>query len=196
MTQSTDAASLMDDADIDAWWEEGADITGRLVAAIAVASRAVPAFNARYDADRQTFEPLPTVDLGIVIETEAGVEVPVLTDVGHKSIAEIRRELNALRMVIETRSPSPSVTLVNFGRGPCRYATLPIVPPQVAIIAAGQMLLQPVRHGSRTVNRRFLPLTLTYDVRASTLLGATRFLGALKADLANRDLPLARGWHE
>lgn len=196
MTPIRETAFLMDDADIEAWWAENADITGRLLVAIAAACVAVPAFNARYDEGHGRFEPLSAIDLGIAIETDTGVAVPVLADVGHKSITEIRRGLNALRTMIEDRTPRPSVTLVNFGRGPCRYASLPLVPPQVAIVAAGQVLLQPARQGGRIVNRHRLPLTLTYDTRASSLLGATRFLGALKADLAKQDLPLARGWRD
>lgn len=193
MTEIAETASLMDDADIEAWWAEDADITGRLVAAIAVACAAVPALNARYDPDRRHFEPLSTVDLGIAIETEEGVLVPVLTDVAHAPFTEIRRRLNALRTVIDYGSFHPSVTLVNFGRGPCRYASLPVVLPQVAIVAVGRALLQPVKQDGRTIYRHQLPLTLTYDRRAAGLLVATRFLGVIKADLAQRELPLARG---
>lgn len=193
MTEIAETASLMDDADIEAWWAEDADITGRLVAAIAVACAAVPALNARYDPDRRHFEPLPTVDLGIAIETEEGVLVPVLTDVCHAPFTEIRRRLNALRTVVDYGSFRPSITLVNFGGGPCRYASLPVVPPQVAIVAVGRALLQPVKQDGRTIYRHQLPLTLTYDTRAAGLLAATRFLGAIKADLAQQELPLARG---
>ncbi len=196
MTQNRETASLMDDADIEAWWAEDADITGRLLVAIAAACIAVPAFNVRYDEGRQRFEPLSTIDIGIAIETETGVAMPVLADVGHKPITEIRRGLNALRTMIEDRSSRPSVTLVNFGRGPCRYASLPLVSPQVAIVAAGRVVLQPARQGGRIVHHHQIPLTLTYDTHASNLLGATRFLDAMKADLAMRDLPFARGWHD
>jgi 2-oxoisovalerate dehydrogenase E2 component (dihydrolipoyl transacylase) len=193
MNEIVQTASLMDEADIDSWWAAGADITGRLLAAIAVAATAVPAMNSRYDPNHGRFEPLPTVDLGITIETEHGVSIPVLKDVGHKSVVEIRRHLNALRVVIEDCPERPSITLVNFGHGPCRYATLPITPPEVAIVAAGRVLAAPVHEGGRIAHRHRLPLTLTYDTRASHLLGATRFMGAITADLAKRDLPLSRG---
>jgi len=195
MTELPQTASLMDDADIETWWAADADITARLLAAIAVATAAVPAMNARYNPERQRFEPLPTVDLGIAIENEHGVVVPVLTDARHKSLVEIRRRLNGLRTLIDHCAERPSITLVNFGRGPCRYAMLPIVPPEVAIVAAGQVVVQPVQFGERTTYRHRLPLTLTYDTRACHLLGATRFMGALKVDLAEQDLPLSRGFH-
>ena len=89
MTEIAETASSMDDADIEAWWAEDADITGRLVAAIAVACAAVPALNARYDRDRRHFEPLPTVDLGIAIETEEGSWCRSLTYVCHAPFTEI-----------------------------------------------------------------------------------------------------------
>src|SRR5579872_6816527 len=101
MTQMAETTSLMDDAEVESWWAEDADITGRLVAAIAVACIAVPALNSRYNPDRQCFEPLPTVDVGIAIETDKGVFVPVLADVVHMTITEIRRRLDALRNVID-----------------------------------------------------------------------------------------------
>jgi 2-oxoisovalerate dehydrogenase E2 component (dihydrolipoyl transacylase) len=193
MTQMIETTSLMDDADIESWWTEDADITGRLVAAIAIACAAVPALNSRYDPDRQCFEPLSTVDLGIAIEADKGVRVPVFANVVHMPITEIRHRLDRLHTVIEDGSPRPSVTLVNFGRGPCRYASLPVVPPQVAVVAAGRVQSEPVHQDGRIILRHRLPLTLTYDTRATGLLGATRFLGAMKADLALRDLPLTRG---
>lgn len=193
MTEMTQTTSLMDDADVESWWAEDADITGRLVAATASACAVVPALNVRYNIDRQQFEPLPTVDLGIAIETEGGVRVAVLVDLRHAPATEIRKRLNALRTVIENNFAHPSVTLVNFGRGPCRYASLPVVPPQVAEVAAGRVQSELVQQDGRIIVHHKLPLTLTYDTRATGLLGATRFLGAMKADLALRDLPLGRG---
>ena len=195
MTTVAEAAFLMDDADVSAWWSASADVTGRVVAAIAVACATVPAMNARYDAALQSFTPLPTIDLGIAIETNDGVRVPVLTDVGHTPATEIRRRLNALRVMIEEGARRPGVTLVNFGRGPCRYAILPLEPPQVAIVATGQVSLQPVPHKSRVTYRHVLPLTLSYDTRACNLGEAVRFLGAIKSDLALPELPLSRGAH-
>ena len=194
MNENPETAVLMDDADIEPWWGPDADVTGRLLAAIAVAAAAVPAMNARYDPDRRRFAPLPTVDIGITIETEDGVAIPVLTDVGHRSTVEIRQRLNELRVMVEDCSLHPPIRLVNFGRGPCRYAQLPILPPEIAIVAAGQVLLWPVQVGRHMSQRHCLPLTLTYDARAIGLLAATRFLGAIKTDLAKRDIPLARGW--
>ena len=119
--------------------------------------------------------------------------MPVLTDARHKSLVEIRRRLNGLRTLIGNCAERPSITLVNFGRGPCRYAVLPIASPEVAIVAAGQVVVEPVQHGERTTYRHRIPLTLTYDTRACHLLGATRFMGALKVDLAKQDLPLTCG---
>lgn len=182
-----ETATLMDDADVEAWWAPDADATVRLVAAIAIACAAVPALNARHDPERGRFEPLPTIDLGIVIETESGVAVPVLHDIAHAPVTEIRRRLNLLKTVIEDSLPRPAVTLVNFGRGPCRYASLPVVPPQVAIVACGR--------AERQAGRHVLPLSLIYDARACGLRAAVRFLGVLRTDLARHDLPLARGWH-
>lgn len=196
MTRTIETAFLMDDADVESWWAPDADVTVRLVAAIAVACASVPCLNARFDAERQAFEPLASIDIGVAIDTAHGTMVPVLCDIAHCSATEIRRRLTSLRQTVETGACTPSITLMNFGHLlPCRYASIPVMPPQVAIVAAGEAVLQPVRHEQHIVYRHRLPLSLSFDARACGIATAAHFLAALKADLARRDLPLARGWH-
>jgi 2-oxoisovalerate dehydrogenase E2 component (dihydrolipoyl transacylase) len=188
-------ATLSDEADVEAWWAVDADVTGRLIAAIAVACAAVPALNARFEPAERCFQTLPSVDIGIAIDTERGMVVPVLCDIGHASVTEIRRRLNELRNRAENGPCAPSITLTNFGSIAGRYATLPVPPPQVAAVAAGQVSLQPVRRDRHIVHHHMLPLSLSFDAGASTMGGAAHFLAAMKADLAKPELPLMRGWH-
>lgn len=194
MTHTIETAALMDDADVEAWWAPDAEVTVRLVAAIAVASMAVPSLNARFDPERGLFEPLASIDVGIAIETAEGTVVPVLCDVGHSSATELRRRLTSMRRLMEGCACAPSITLMNFGHLlPCRYAMVPIAPPQVAIVAAGEAMLQPVRREGHVAYRHRLPLSLSFDKRACSIGEAAGFLAAMKADLARPDLPLARG---
>jgi pyruvate dehydrogenase E2 component (dihydrolipoamide acetyltransferase) len=64
-----------------------------------------------------------------------------------------------------------------------RFASLIVVPPQVAIIGAGRITQGVVAYRGQPAVRRVLPLSLTFDHRVVTGGEAARFLVALKADL-------------
>ena len=64
-----------------------------------------------------------------------------------------------------------------------RFASLVVVPPQVAIIGAGRIGERVVVHKGHVAVRRVLPLSLTFDHRVVTGGEAARFLVALKSDL-------------
>jgi len=181
--------TLVDDADIDAWLP-GNDITVRLVRAIVRASKAVPALNAWFDGDNLTRTLHPHVDIGIAVDTEDGLFVPALRNADMLDAAGVRAAVNRLRAQVEDRSIPPSelsgytISLSNFGVFAGRYATPVVVPPCVAIIAAGKGRHQmtPVMGGFES--HRVIPLSLTFDHRAATGGEAARFLKAMLDDLA------------
>jgi 2-oxoisovalerate dehydrogenase E2 component (dihydrolipoyl transacylase) len=76
-----------------------------------------------------------------------------------------------------------TITLSNFGMIGGRFASLIVVPPQVAIIGAGRIGQRVVAHQGAAVVRRTLPLSLTFDHRVVTGGEAARFLAALKSNL-------------
>ena len=181
-------ATVTDDADIGDW-APGTDVTVRLLRALARACVAEPALNAVYlgrDRGRQLHGP---VDVGIAVDTDDGLFVPVLRDVANRVPDDLRHGLDAMRADIEARTVPPehlegaTISLSNFGMFGGRYAALVVVPPQVAIVGAGRARdAAVVRHG-RVVARRLLPLSLTFDHRVVTGAEAARFLEALGNDL-------------
>ena len=181
--------TLSDDADIHAWLP-GNDITGRLVRAIVRASKAVPALNAWFDGDNLARTLHPHVDIGIAVDTEDGLFVPALRNADMLDAAGVRAAVNRLRAQVEDRSIPPSelsgytISLSNFGVFAGRYATPVVVPPCVAIVAAGKGRHQmtPVMGGFES--HRVIPLSLTFDHRAATGGEAARFLKAMLDDLA------------
>lgn len=181
--------TLCDDADIHAW-TPGNDITVRLVRAIVRACRAVPALNAWFDGDNLTRTLHPQVDIGIAVDTDEGLFVPALRNADVLDAAGVRQAIDRLRAQVNERSIPASelsgytISLSNFGMFAGRYATPVIVPPCVAIIAAGRGRheLVPVMGGIET--RKIIPLSLTFDHRACTGGEAARFLRALLDDLA------------
>jgi 2-oxoisovalerate dehydrogenase E2 component (dihydrolipoyl transacylase) len=181
--------TLCDDADIHAW-RPGNDITVRLVRAIVVACKAVPALNAWFDMENATRTLHGRVDVGIAVDTDDGLFVPVLRNADMLDAAGIRTGVNRLRDQVMDRSiagdelKGSTISLSNFGMFAGRYATPVIVPPSVAIIAAGKgrHQLVPVMGGIET--HRIIPLSLTFDHRAATGGEAARFLKAMLDDLA------------
>ena len=181
--------TLSDDADIHAWMP-GNDITGRLVRAIVVAAKAVPALNAWFDGDTLTRTLHPHVDIGIAVDTDDGLFVPALRNADVLDARGVREAVNRLRTQVEDRSIPMSelsgytISLSNFGVFAGRYATPIVVPPCVAIIAAGKGRHQmtPVMGGFES--HKVIPLSLTFDHRACTGGEAARFLKAMLDDLA------------
>ena len=181
--------TLSDDADIHAW-TPGNDMTGRLVRAIVRACKAVPAMNAWFDGDRLTRTLHPHVDIGIAVDTDDGLFVPALRNADLLDAGSVRESINRLRAQVEDRSIPPSeltgytISLSNFGMFAGRYATPVVVPPCVAIVAAGRARHQvtPVMGGFES--HKVIPLSVTFDHRACTGGEAARFLKALIDDLA------------
>jgi 2-oxoisovalerate dehydrogenase E2 component (dihydrolipoyl transacylase) len=181
-------ASVTDEADI-ADWPEGEDVTVRLVRAIAAACTAEPSLNAWYDAEAGERRLLKRIDVGIAVDTEGGLIVPVLRNVGERGARDLRAGLDRLRADVAARSIPPeelrgaTITLSNFGMIGGRFAALIVVPPQVAILGAGRFGQRVLAHQGAAAVRRALPLSLTFDHRVVTGGEATRFLAALKSDL-------------
>lgn len=182
-------ATIWDEADIETWWSEQADITSRVIRAIAAACAAEPILNSWYDGEAMTLLTHRRVDLGVAVDLEGGLIVPVLRDVAGKEPATLRRDLNRLKSAVRDRSipaadlRNPTITLSNFGMMAGRQAVLVIVPPQVAIIGTGKATLQAVPQGREIALHHRLPLSLTFDHRAVTGGEAGRFLRAMIDDL-------------
>ena len=181
--------TLCDDADIHAW-TPGNDITVRLIRALVRACKAVPALNAWFDGDTLTRTLHPHVDIGIAVDTDDGLFVPALRNADVLDGAGVRLAIDRLRQQVTDRSiPADelkgyTISLSNFGVFAGRYATPVVVPPTVAIVAAGKGRHQmtPVMGGVEA--HRIIPLSLTFDHRAATGGEAARFLKAMLDDLA------------
>ncbi len=181
-------ATITDEADIGDWPAD-ADPTMRLVRAIADACRREPALNAAYlgrDRGRRLHD---HVDVGIAVDTDDGLFVPVLRDVARRHPDDLRRGLDAMRSDIEARTVAPehlrgaTISLSNFGAFGGRHAALVVLPPQVAIVGAGRAREVVVPRDGAIVARRQLPLSLTFDHRVVMGGEAARFLAAIKHDL-------------
>jgi pyruvate dehydrogenase E2 component (dihydrolipoamide acetyltransferase) len=186
-------ASLGDEANISAW-VEGSDTTIRLIEALVAACEAVPALNAWFESNTESLRVLNRVDLGMAVDTEDGLMVPVLHDVGGRDRNELRQGLDAMKADALARTIPPnelrgaSITLSNFGAlGVGRFAQMVVVPPQVAIVGAGRRGSRVVLQNGQPEEQTLLPISLTFDHRVVTGGEAARFLATLIGDLERAD---------
>ena len=176
--------SLFDEADINDWKEQS-DITLRLIHAIHFATSKEPALNAWFDTTHKARKCFNEVHLGLAMDSEEGLFVPVIRDVASHSDKDLRKIINDFKSAVQQRAvPSEQLkgatfTLSNFGKFAGRFASPIIVPPMVAILAVGKLYQGVVSNNGVIEAHRLLPLSLSFDHRAVTGGEATRFLGAV-----------------
>jgi 2-oxoisovalerate dehydrogenase E2 component (dihydrolipoyl transacylase) len=192
MSQSRDEVmhtTVCDDAVLHAWGAARQDTTLRLIRAVTAGAKAEPALNAWFDHVEIGRRLLPKIHLGIAVDTPEGLFVAVMQDVGNRNEDSLRKGLEKMKVDAAARTiPAEelrgyTITLSNFGRFGGKYATPVIVPPTVAIIAAGKTRDAVVPVNGQVVIAKVLPLSITFDHRAVTGGEATRFLAAMIKDL-------------
>ena len=187
-TAEVASATIMDDADIEAW-APGTSAMLRLIRALVSGCRAEPALNAWYESEKVGRWLMKKVDVGIAVDTPDGLLVPVLRNCGERGAEELQAALDKLVVDARARKVPPeelrgnTITLSNYGSIAGRYASPVVLPPTVAILGAGRITRQVVVVDDKPAVRRMLPLSLTFDHRAVTGGEAGRFLNAVIADL-------------
>lgn len=183
--------TVIEDADITDL-PPGADITVKLIKAIAHAAKVEPSLNAWFDGKNLERKLFDEIHVGLAIDTEEGLFVPVINNVENNSEQSLREKIEEYKQAVKTRSITPkdmqgaTITLSNFGMIAGRYATPIIIPPAVAIIGCGRSREVVLPRAGKIVIGRIMPLSLTFDHRAVTGGEATRFLGAIIKFLEER----------
>ena len=127
--------------------------------------------------------------IGVAVDTEAGLIVPVLRDVDKKTLLDLARELNELtektrqRKVTIDELQGGTFTISNQGSIGGSYFTPIIYAPQVAILGIGQGSPRPAVNDGKVVVRTITPLCLAYDHRVLDGGDAVRFLKEIVAGL-------------
>jgi 2-oxoisovalerate dehydrogenase E2 component (dihydrolipoyl transacylase) len=183
---------MVDDADIHAWPEK-TDTTARMVRALVVACKAQPGLNAWYDGKSNSRLLHQVVHLGLAVDTEEGLFVPVIKDVHQQDAAQLRANINKIKEQVKSRTipqedlKGATIILSNVGVFAGRYANPIIVPPIVSILATGRIYSAAVENNGKLELHRMLPLSLTFDHRVVTGGEGARFLAAMIADLQKKD---------
>jgi 2-oxoisovalerate dehydrogenase E2 component (dihydrolipoyl transacylase) len=181
--------TLMDDVALDNWSPD-MDVTACIIQGILAGLRIEPKLNAWFDGKTLSQRLFSEVNLGLAIDSPAGLFVPVIKHIDTVPVQTIRETINQYKQAVQTRSLTTEAlrdatfVLSNFGIFAGRYANPIIVPPTVAILGAGRIREQPSIFKGQIVIRKTLPLSLTIDHRAVTGGEASRFLAAVMESLA------------
>ena len=120
--------------------------------------------------------------IGIAVDTDAGLIVPILRDVDKKNLLQLSRELQDLTQKTRARKvgleelQGGTFTISNQGSIGGSHFTPIIYAPQVAILGVGQGQNKPVVVDGKITVRNMLPLCLAYDHRVLDGANAVRFL--------------------
>ncbi len=157
-------------------------MTAFLIRILAAALKRFPAFNATIDVDNEQIIFKKYVNIGVAVDTDRGLLVPVLRDVDQKTVTEIAVELAAIAQRTRDRKLSledmqgGTFTITNLG-GIGGTAFTPIVnAPEVAILGVSRSQIEPVYIDGQFQPRTMLPLSLSYDHRIIDGADAARFL--------------------
>ena len=141
-----------------------------------------PKFNASLQEVAETLIIKHYYHIGIAVDTDAGLLVPVLRDADKKSLLQIAKELSEIAGQARDRKLSPdsmkggSFTVSNQGAIGGAHFTPIINKPEVAILGLGKTSLKPVVTAEGKIEARpILPLTLSYDHRVIDGGSAARF---------------------
>ncbi|MDO9635286.1 MAG: 2-oxo acid dehydrogenase subunit E2 [Paludibacter sp.] len=157
-------------------------VTAILVKVISSAMKTFPQFNASVDMQNKSIIYKKYFNIGIAVDTDFGLIVPVIKNADKLNIIEISKEINALAEKARTKKVSVAdlqggcFTITNLG-GIGGTAFTPIInAPEVAILGISKGSIEPVYVDGKFEPRMMLPLSLSYDHRVIDGADGIRFL--------------------
>ncbi len=157
-------------------------VTAILVKIISSALKAFPQFNASVDMQKKEIIYKKYFNIGIAVDTEFGLIVPVIKNADKMNVIEISKEINSLAEKARTKKTSIAdlqggcFTITNLG-GIGGTAFTPIInAPEVAILGISRGNMEPVYINGKFEPRMMLPLSLSYDHRVIDGADGIRFL--------------------
>jgi pyruvate dehydrogenase E2 component (dihydrolipoamide acetyltransferase) len=164
--------------------EAGGKMTVTAIALKVVASalKVFPQFNASIDIAKEEIIYKQYINIGVAVDTDRGLLVPVIREVEKKNIVELAAELTQLSKKARDRKLTPeemtggTFTITNLG-GIGGTGFSPIVNhPEVAILGLSRSRMEPEWVNNKFEPRLILPLSLSYDHRLIDGADAARFL--------------------
>ncbi len=157
-------------------------VTAIALKVCASALKVFPQFNASIDMAKEEIIYKQYISIGVAVDTDRGLLVPVIRDVDKKNIVELAAEMTQLSKKARERKLTPeemeggTFTITNLG-GIGGTGFSPIVNhPEVAILGLSRSRMEPEWVNNKFEPRLILPLSLSYDHRLIDGADAARFL--------------------
>ncbi|MDB6066128.1 MAG: Dihydrolipoamide acetyltransferase component of pyruvate dehydrogenase complex, partial [Pedosphaera sp.] len=168
---------------VTAYEQKGArlTVTSFVLKAIVAALKKHPIFNSSLDEVVEEIVHKEYYHIGIAVDTEAGLLVPVIRDVDKKNLVDISKELEELAKKARERKVSSeelkggTFTISNQGGIGGAHFTPIVNKPEVAILGLGKGAMKPVVRNNAIEPRMMLPIAISYDHRVIDGGTAARF---------------------
>jgi pyruvate dehydrogenase E2 component (dihydrolipoamide acetyltransferase) len=157
-------------------------VTSILLKVIAFGLKKFPQFNSSIDIAKKEIIYKNYFNIGVAVDTDHGLIVPVIKNVDMKNLTEISVELNSLAEKARTRKISLDemqggcFTITNLGGIGGTYFTPIVNAPEVAILGVSRGTYEPFYSDGIFKPRNMLPLSLSYDHRIIDGADGARFL--------------------
>lgn len=165
-------------------WGFAPGYTDLLAKIVATALRQFPYMNARLTTD--SIEYLAHINLGIAVDTDRGLLVPVIRDADRKGLRQLGEELRELVERARAGKALPddlsggTFTITNLGMYDIDFFTPIINLPEAAILGVGRIAPKAVPRDGEVVVREMWTLSLAFDHRITDGAPAARFLQYIK----------------
>jgi pyruvate dehydrogenase E2 component (dihydrolipoamide acetyltransferase) len=162
--------------------ERNLTVTPFLMKVIAQALKTFPQFNASVDMTTNEIIYKKYFNLGIAVDTDRGLLVPVVKNVDQKSVVQLADELKEMAERARNKKTSldelqgGSMTITNLGGIGGQFFTPIVNWPEVAILGVSRAAYEPVWDGTQFISRFRLPLSLSYDHRLIDGADGARFI--------------------
>lgn len=153
-----------------------------ILKATALALKSHPVLNAELDLDNSRIIYKKYYNLGIAVDTEDGLVVPVVRNIDHLTIKDIAIAVNQISEKARKRAltmedmKDGTFTLTNYGSIGGQFAVPVINYPQAGILGIGRLVEKPVIKNGQIVAGTMLPLSLSVDHRMVDGGEVARFL--------------------
>jgi pyruvate dehydrogenase E2 component (dihydrolipoamide acetyltransferase) len=156
-------------------------MTAILLKACAGALKKFPDVNASVDMAAREIIYKQYINIGVAVDTERGLLVPVIRDVDCKNIVQLAVELTEISEKARNKKITPdrleggNFTISNLGGIGGTYFSPIVYAPEVAILGVSRAVMRPRWNGEEFEPRLMLPLSLSYDHRVIDGALAARF---------------------
>lgn len=163
------------------------------IKAVISALKEYPKLNASVEPESEEIIIKDYYNIGIGVDTDHGLMVPVVHDADEKSIPQIGRELEDLARLCRNRNieldrlKGGSFTITNIGFIGGKWATPQVNYPEAAILATGRADWEPAVVNQEVIPRRILPLSVSFDHRIIDGADVARFINHVRDQLEETD---------